>query len=330
MNKKKMNCNSVIYEPDFIILNNELLTSLCVYFDELILISNRSIDDELYRIKENKDSGYMVKKEYVNTVLKPLVQEGVITLYDSNEICEICPNSLEIDLGDMEIKQVEDAVHLDIKSLNDNRISRAMVEMLLKENCKVGDLVRLISVYSLSMEYNIPIIKNTIQKGRYGAQELSDLLAMKVLCKLAMPQITTTNCEDIIKIRKELKDELIEFRAGILDLTYLLYQSLKATPNDKQNISQEIDMLVDTKINSAVLSLEHKLSDSKRSRVPNIILNGGKFLMSGALLALGIENQESTLSNGASFLQSVLDMKSLKNEPQDKIASYIVSLSKYL
>ena len=40
-----MKDNSIIYEPDFIILNNELLTSLCVYFDELILISNNNIDE---------------------------------------------------------------------------------------------------------------------------------------------------------------------------------------------------------------------------------------------------------------------------------------------
>lgn len=88
-----MKDNSIIYEPDFIILNNGLLTSLCVYFDELILISNDNIDEELCKIADEKKPNYIEKSNYINESLNPLVKEGVITLYDTDEISSLCPKS---------------------------------------------------------------------------------------------------------------------------------------------------------------------------------------------------------------------------------------------
>lgn len=324
-----MKQNSVIYEPDYIILDNELLTSLCIYFDELILVSNHNIDDELCKIKDEKKENYKEKADYIGNTLIPLTKEGIVTLYDADEIFNICPKSSYTELGQIEVDHTDYGLHLNIKSLNDNEITKAMLEKISTGKCTAGELARIINVYTLSMEYNIPIIKKNVRKVECSAQSLSDLLAIKTLCKLALPQINSTNVEDIIKVRKELQDELLEFRAGILDITYLLYQSMKSTPKEIIDINQEMNMLIDTKIQSAIISLEHKLVSNKKKRFPNIILHGGKFIISGALLALGLGDTVSTLNNSHSFLQSISDMESLVDKPEDKIASYIVSLDRH-
>lgn len=65
--------NSVIYEPDYIIANNELLTSLCVYYDKIILYSHKSLDEELDIILDEKKAGYEEKAFYIRDILKTLV-----------------------------------------------------------------------------------------------------------------------------------------------------------------------------------------------------------------------------------------------------------------
>lgn len=250
-----MKDNSIIYEPDFIILNNGLLTSLCVYFDELILISNDNIDEELCKIADEKKPNYIEKSNYINESLNPLVKEGVITLYDTDEISSLCPKSCNIELGEIDIKVNDKECFFNIKSLSNNKISRAIIERLQTKKCTVGELIRLINVYTLSTEYNIPIIRDYVSSAGYNANNLSDMLAIKTLCKLGLPRINATKVEDILKVRNELKDELTEFRAGILDLTYLLYQSMKGTSQDIIDINKEMDMLIDTKIRSSVISL---------------------------------------------------------------------------
>lgn len=322
-----MKDNSIIYEPDFIILNNELLTSLCVYFDELILISNDNIDEELCKIADEKKPNYIEKSNYINASLNPLVKEGVITLYDTDEISSLCPKSCNIELGEIDIKGNDKECFLNIKSLSNNKISRAIIERLQTKKCTVGELIRLINVYTLSTEYNIPIIRDYVSSAGYNANNLSDMLAIKTLCKLGLPRINATKVEDILKVRNELKDELTEFRAGILDLTYLLYQSMKGTSQDIIDINKEMDMLIDTKIRSSVISLEHKLESNRKLRFPNVILNGGKLLLSGTLLLLGLGDTISTLNNSHTFLQSICEMENIKENSENKIASYIVSLN---
>ncbi len=321
-----MNNNSIIYEPDFIILNNELLTSLCVYFDELILISNENIEAELCKIIEKKDIKYIEKSRYIKNTLIPLSQEGVITLYNDAEINNLCPKSMELELGEIDITQVDNKVLFNFKSLADNEMTKAVVNKFSLGNYKVADLKRFVNVCSLSLEYNIPVIRDDIGEALCDTKSIADLLAIKILCKLALPRMSATNPEDIIKIRRELKDELIEFRAGILDITYLLYQSIKNTPKNALDINREIDILIDTKVKAAIMSLEHKIYSNKKNKFSNLILHGGKFLISGALLALGLGDKVSTLSNSSSLLQSISDMKSIIDKPEDKIASYIVSI----
>lgn len=320
-----MNNNAIIYEPDFIILNNELLTSLCVYFDELILISNKNIEDELNQIIEEKKENYTQKEQYIKNILRPLSQEGIVTLYDGEEVTRICPISSQIDIGEFDIRMENGKAILDISAMADNEMARAIVEKVLN-HCTVSDLMRFISAYTLSMEYNIPIIRDEVNNSQYRAQSLADLFATKILCKLAVPKLNATSPENIIKIRGELKDELIEFRAGVLDMTYLLYQSIRSTPNDVRDINREIEMLIDTKVKSAVMSLEYKIKSNRKKCFSNIVIEGGKFLISGALLKLGLGNTVSTLNNSAALLQSFSDMRDITNKPEDRIASYIVSL----
>lgn len=111
-----MRKNTIIYEPDYIIYNSKLLTSLCVYFDELILVSKKPLDEEEDQLLENKEIGYQKKIEYINSILRPLMAEQVITLYDSDTLSSIPFKSNDIELGDIDIRQESNKVFLDIKT----------------------------------------------------------------------------------------------------------------------------------------------------------------------------------------------------------------------
>lgn len=323
-----MRKNTIIYEPDYIIYNSKLLTSLCVYFDELILVSKKPLDEEEDQLLENKEIGYQKKIEYINSILRPLMAEQVITLYDSDTLSSIPFKSNDIELGDIDIRQESNKVFLDIKSLEDNAISNALVNLKYSK-LKVSDLVRLINVYTLSNEYQIPVATtwNHTDNNAVNSEMLSNLLAVKVLCDLGLPLLNTTNPDDILDIRNELKNELIEFKAGILDLTYLLYQNIKTAP--KKEINKEIEMLVNTKVKSSILSLEHKISTNKRKSFSKIVLDGSKIVISGALMALGFGKTFDNLNNGLRVLQSLSGVNSLNNREVDRIASYLIHLKKY-
>lgn len=326
-----MKNNSIIYEPDFIILNNELLTSLCIYFDELILVSNDSLENELSKIQDKKVDHFKEKSNYINNILKPLIKEEVITLYNKEEISNICLKSNEIELGNIDLSMKDDGLIINFKSFSDNRISRALVERCFDSKLKVSDLVRFLNVYILSTEYNIPIATNHnkhIEIKLMEPNNLSNSLALNTLCNLALPQLGATNPEDIIRIRKDLKDELIEFKAGILDITYLLYQNIKTTSKTALDIKNEMNMLINTKVKSSIMTLEHKIYTNKKKSFSNIVLNGTKFMLSGAMMTLGLGNKVNTLNNGLDVLQSLSDLSASYDKPEDRIASYIVQVNK--
>lgn len=254
--------------------------------------------------------------------------EQVITLYDSDTLSNMPFKSDEIVLGDIDIRQEDNKVFLFLKSLEDNTISNLLANLKYSK-LKVSDLKRLINVYSLSNEYKIPVAttRNYTDNSAVNSEMLSNLLAVKVLCDLGLPLLNTTNPDDILDIRNELKNELIEFKAGILDLTYLLYQNIKTVP--QKEINKEIEMLVNTKVKSSILSLEHKISTNKRKSFSKIVLDGSKIVISGALMALGFGETFDNLNNGLRVLQSLSGVNSLNNREVDRIASYLIHLRKY-
>lgn len=326
-----MKKNQIIYEPDFIINSQELLTSLCVYFDELILVSRDSLDKEEDKIMSTKAPGYQSKLAFIEHTLRPLLTEQVITLYDNNSILDRTPKSSNIDLGDIDVIQHNDEkVIVKINSLTNNKITRAIFEKQKHSSLTVGELLRLIDVYSLSMEYNIPVatLSSNQRIKNFNANSLAYSLALKTLCTFALPQLSAPTPDDIIDIRNNLKDELIEFKAGILDLTYLLYQTIST--DSIKGLNQEMEFLIDTKIKSSVMSLEHKIATNKRKSFSNIILNGSKFILSGALMCCGLDNTANTLNNGLSTLQALSDLNNSLNNPEDKIASYILKFNNKL
>jgi len=325
-----MKDNKIIYEPDFIVSNPALLTSLCVYFDELILVSCDFLDEEEDKIKSRKPVGYQTKLEFIKHTLRPLLTEGVIKLYDSESIFDMVPNSMDIKLGDIDILHDEKGLILDIKSLQNNKIAYALYARIKQGNAKISDVLRLLAIYTLSTEYNIPVATFSPSQfiDKVNANTLADSLAIQTLCTFSLPQLYATKPEDIIDIRNTLKDELIEFKSGILDLTYLLYQTISMKPT--KDIKEEMDFLINTKIKSSVISLEHKITTNKRKSFANIVLNGSKFILSGALLSSGLRNNVNILESGLSTLQSISDFNSSFGKPEDKIASYILEMNRIL
>jgi hypothetical protein len=114
--------------------------------------------------------------------------------------------------------------------------------------------------YAISHEQGYPIAVDCLasceaRNPQMSTEHLNAMLAQSAICQLALPGIKAVHVDDLLGARAALADELLEFRAGIWKLTRLLHQQIKGSC-DLQEIRQEADVLVNTEIKGAVMSLE--------------------------------------------------------------------------
>ena len=198
------------------------------------------------------------------------------------------------------------------------------------QNLKIKYFRRLINLYSVSNVYNIPIFsisdKRIIVNNKEYVDFLANSLAVKTICQLALPEMVTCNVEDILNARDILKDELIEFKSGILELSYILHHGIK-NRNNFEEINSECEILVNTKVKAAVCSLENKIKKSRNRRIKNLILTGSKILLSGGnLLSLGSQGKE-LMENGLELVDSLKGISEFE-KPEHKIATYVLNTRK--
>lgn len=222
MNTKK----SIIYEPDFIILNPELLTSLCLYYDQIILHGHKTLDEELSQILYERKPNYQTKASFIKNTLNTLLQENIASYYDSQSIGML--NSPLI-VQDMEIDGIEykedrivlklnpHRAHFTIKEDNRPTNKPPMTSHQLARAINTEILSDALGIPKLMVDY--PLIENPDMIT--WSNSVSNKLALQSLCTLALPRLYSTNVEDIVYLRSALKDELTEFKSGILQLTYL-------------------------------------------------------------------------------------------------------------
>jgi len=155
-------------------------------------------------------------------------------------------------------------------------------------------------------------------------ETLSDILARSAICQFALPDVRAVHVEDLLEVRNELKDQLLEFRVGILKLTWLLHQQIK-NKNDLKQIRQEADALTDTVIKGSLVSLENRMRQHKNKRIKRMLFGTGKVLVEAAKLFLPGGVTEKMIATGKSFLQMATELDSVK-PPEDQVAAYLYKL----
>lgn len=152
-------------------------------------------------------------------------------------------------------------------------------------------------------------------------EHLIALLAQCAICELSLPGINAGEVDDLLSARIALKDELIEFRAGIRSLTELLHQQVKGK-HDFQEIREEAEVLVNTKIRGALMSLENRMRRHKDKRIRRILVRGGRVLGEAAKLFLPGGWSEKLVAGGKSLVQLATEIDNAK-PPEDQVATYL-------
>jgi hypothetical protein len=160
------------------------------------------------------------------------------------------------------------------------------------------------------------------------AGQLSQVLATTAISQLALPEVRPVHVDDLLEARTALRDELLGFRAGILNLTWLLHQQVKGA-NDLAEIRREADMLVNTKIKAAVMSLENRMRQHENKRVRRMLFGTGRVLVDAAKMFLLGGWQEKLVAGGKALLQTATEIDGPK-PPEDQVATYLYTLKRRL
>lgn len=335
----------IIYEPSFIIDNPRILTSLCVFYDEVMLFNHQSIEKEKMKLEELKENNLMnhddfSRLNFINGPLKILSQENILKVYDTESASKTFEKIDDIEIGVSELKEENGKLLLKFNNLDINRVTNNLAQTVAlanRTNTKLvlTDFIRLINVYSVAEVYDIPIFSTGINKKsqvkideRNYVNLLSENLAIMSICELALPEMITQDPEDILIAREKLKDELLEFKAGILELTYALHERIN---NDfsYNHLVNECSILVNTRIKSSLMSLESKMRQHKSKKIKNMIFLGTKLILSGGnIFACGKEAKDF-IEGGMTFMDTLTSLQSL-DKPEHKIASFALRLNKQL
>lgn len=319
--------NSIIYEPDYIIANNEILTSLCVYYDKIILYSHKSLDEELDMILDEKKAGYEKKVFYIREILKTLAQENVVDFYTYDSVDKLDSPLKHVKTGISDMATKDGRIYLDVDFESMDYVPDIL--RCVEDGEISGErLLRSMSIDFLSSALNIPklMIDERLYQAFSTANGIADKLAIQSLCNISLPRLSMTKLDDVIYLRKMLKDELSEFRAGVLQLTYLLCKSVDIT--NKKDIQYEIDLLVNTKIKAAVIDVENRIKQSNKSIIYKAIVKGSQFLLHAGLVSKGMSSAKNVVDKGSDFL-STFSNDPVSKSPEEKMAGYLLSINNY-
>jgi len=139
-----------------------------------------------------------------------------------------------------------------------------------------------------------------------------------------LPDVRAVSVDNLLEARNELKDELLEFRAGILKLTWLLHHQIQ-NRTDLEEIRHEADVLTNTVIKGSVLSLENRMRQHKNKRIRRMLFGTGRVLVEAAKLFLPGGAAEKLIAGGKSLFQLATELDSAK-PPEDQIATYLYRL----
>lgn len=306
------------------------VTSLCLFHDRVVLCSFLCTKDREFQ--KRLLSTWQGKPEYEERIvfinkIEFLARQNVIRLIPADEFVSVQNDFAKSGKAILPIEllnRFRNFVKIGcagIKNKDDGEQYAKMVEAL--------DLSEEIVSYQASSAYNHPIITNEIYlRDSYNktasTETLTERLAQSAICQLALPDVRAIHVDDLLDARKELKDELLEFRAGILKLTWLLHQQIQ-NKNDLEQIRHEADTLVDTVIKGSLLSLENRMKQHKKKTIRRMLLGTGKVLVEATKLFLPSGAAEKMISGGKGLLQLAAEIDSAKL-PEDQVATYLYKL----
>jgi hypothetical protein len=185
--------------------------------------------------------------------------------------------------------------------------------------------------YLHSQAHAFPMtVSNTVlpQSTAQPADVLTELLAQAAIAQLVLPNITVIAADDLLDVRTKLRDELLSFQEGILNLSWLLHEQVRNS-GDLKMLRREADMLVNTKIKAAVLSLEHRMQQHENKRIRRMLFGTGRVLVDAAKMFLPGGIQEKLVAGGKALLQTATEIDSAK-PPEDQVATYLYKLKRHL
>lgn len=323
------NKSRIIYGDAPFIQNMSMLTTLCLLHDEVLLFGSKQLDEQLEDHWKHQEKSGADNKAVVERMLEVLLPEGVVSFYSPDEVPKAFPSNGEIELpGILGLEHVvvdgkgSLLVNVDESKLND--LSRKFIHGFGAETRTVDMFIRDISLLSASLKANIPIASEQapidLNLTSSRVHEVATLLSHRTLQKLALPALEAYDPEDILEARLKLKNELQEFRAGILELVWLIHQKVDISTNLNE-LSRHCDILIDTKIAPAVGQLERAMSAHGSNKVRRILrVSGGVLLEFGK--ALLTPTLPSTILAGSSALLKVSEELESK-QPKIQVASFI-------
>lgn len=162
-----------------------------------------------------------------------------------------------------------------------------------------------------------------------NAKQIAANIALSTVT-MVLPSTKAANAEDIMEAREKLNDHLPYFWSSMLKLSTDVMSKIdpNATPNDIQN---EINNLVSTTVQPALIDLVQKLEMERKHRFRNILASAGNGLrvlagrpptdlaglVSGSLLA--------GADTAMDFANQLRKVESLK---QESVMSYLLELDK--
>lgn len=315
----------VAYYSSFVIEDPRLLTSLCLYHDNILLFSRQKPEETLQtlRLKAEEDASFkdeLIRLErFLAKSLPTLSNGGLIRVVTAEDCDKIFPESGQLPINANILKKI-----MGLDSVQNSKTRKGMT---------VGELIRSINAYSVAKRYAIPLVGSfsphseipfTTQTSKISS--IASLLAHSAITQLALPDIVAYEPEDILLIKETLKEELDEFRVGILDLTWLLRHAVK-NGNDFVEIKHEAEFLVNTKIKAALLSLETRMRQHRDGRMRRMLFGASRIFINGVKLFLPGSASEVLVGAGKSLFQLAVEMDTVK-QPENQIASFIYELKK--
>lgn len=315
----------VIYFPDSIVDNPSTLTSMCLYHDQVVLFSFEDPIELVQTLKHSWRARRAFPRQrlrdyfrFVESSLKVLGPENVLTVVTPRNLEAKFPRAAKLEVTYQMLQEFAAKIGRETRDAGYNYV-------------RLSDLFRTIMAFGAAKEYKIPLVTDKLSlpqhSNRQSIQEvgfLSDILARSAITNLALPDLRTSIPEDILRAREALREELMAFRIGVLDLTFLLRQNIQ-NRNDLEEAIHEADAIVNTKIKASLIDLEHRIAKHNDSRIRRLLFASAKIGLDVVKLFLPGGVQEKIIA-GAKSLFELATAIDEKKAPEDQIASFIYGL----
>lgn len=324
------NLSSVIYGDSPFIEDMGILTTLCLLHDEVILVGGKALDEHLDDYWQRSNAkGDGTTPTVVEQIFQVLLPEKAVSFLSPSDVDARFPGSSDTELpgiNGFERKDINGksslVASIDVDKLN--HVSRLVLPGFANEPRTLSSVLRDAVLISAAIKSELPIVCEkahiSLTPSATRVSEISNFLAHRTLQKLALPELRAYHAEDILEARLKLKSELDEFKAGILELVWLLHQR-KDISGDLRGLGLDCDLLIETKISAALYSLENAIARHESRVIRRILRATG-----GALLELGksllAPSMASALVGGSGALMKVSESLDAQ-APTIQIASFI-------